>query len=69
MIRWLKKPDKPDISKYIDCYWFLEKSANAEGTDYPKLNPDPSTHLILAIPTQSFQYKNDNYFVFKILQE
>jgi AraC-like DNA-binding protein len=60
MIRWLKKPNRAEIAKYVECYWFLEKLPNAEGNDYPKLNPDPSAHLILALPKQSFQYKNDN---------
>ncbi|WP_342779715.1 DUF6597 domain-containing transcriptional factor [Colwellia demingiae] len=61
MIHWLKVPNNPEIAKYIACYWFLEKLPNAEGNnDYPKLNPDPATHLILALPKQNFLYKSDN---------
>lgn len=60
MIHWLKKPNNAEIAKYIDCYWFLEKLPNAGGADYPKLNPDPAAHLMLALPKQEFQYKNDN---------
>lgn len=61
MIHWLKVPNNPEIAKYIACYWFLEKLPNTEGNnDYPKLNPDPATHLILALPQQNFLYKSDN---------
>lgn len=61
MIHWLKVPNNPELAKYIACYWFLEKLPNAEGhNDYPKLNPDPASHLILALPQQSFRYKSDN---------
>lgn len=61
MIHWLKVPKNPDIAKYIECYWFLEKLPGAEGNDQPKLNPDASAHLILALPQQSFQYQyNDD---------
>lgn len=60
MIHWLKQPNNAQIAKYIDCYWFLEKLPTADGVDYPKLNPEPSTHLILAQPKQHFQYKSDN---------
>jgi len=60
MIHWLKTPNNLELAKYIDCYWFLEKLPNAEGhNDYPKLNPDPATHLILTLPRQSFLYKSD----------
>ncbi|PKG81388.1 AraC family transcriptional regulator [Colwellia sp. 75C3] len=60
MIHWLKSPDNPELAKYIDCYWFLEKSPNAEGNNYPKLNPDPAAHLIVTLPKQIFQYKSDS---------
>jgi AraC-like DNA-binding protein len=60
MIRWLKKPNKTEVAKYVECYWFLEKLPNAEGNAYPKLNPDPSAHLILALPQQHFIYSNDS---------
>ncbi|WP_019028654.1 helix-turn-helix transcriptional regulator [Colwellia piezophila] len=61
MIHWLKAPKNPEIAKYIECYWFLEKLPGAEGNAQPKLNPDPSAHLILALPQQRFQYQyNDD---------
>jgi AraC-like DNA-binding protein len=59
MIHWLKPPKSRELAKYIDCYWFLEKLPNSEGNNYPKLNPDPATHLIVTLPEQSFQYKSD----------
>lgn len=39
MIRWLKSPKLREVSKYIDCYWYLEKPAG--GVERPKLNPEP----------------------------
>lgn len=60
MIHWLKTPKNPVLARYIDCYWFLEKSPNAEGNNYPKLNPDPAAHLIVTLPKQIFKYKNDS---------
>lgn len=61
MIRWLKPPKLREVAKYIDCYWYLEKSAG--GVERPKLNPDPSAHLILSSSNQAYQYviKDDVY--------
>ena len=60
MILWLKPPKLREVSKYIACYWFLEKKTDATGDDYPKLNPDPSAHLILSLPSQTYQYQRNN---------
>jgi len=60
MILWLKKPKSIEVAKYVDCYWLLEKQADAKGNEYPKLNPDPSAHLILSPPEQPYNYKFDN---------
>jgi AraC-like DNA-binding protein len=57
---WLKSPRKPAISKYIACYWFLEKKAKTDGDDYPKLNPDPSAHLIISPSNQVYKYGRTN---------
>lgn len=54
MIHWLTAPKSAELAKYIDCYWYLDKPAG--GVENPKLNPDPSAHLILALPTQPYQY-------------
>lgn len=61
MIHWLKSPKLREVEKYIDCYWYLEKSAG--GVERPKLNPDPSAHLILSSSNQAYQYvtKDDVY--------
>ena len=61
MIRWLKPPKSREVAKYIDCYWYLDKSAG--GVERPKLNPDPSAHLILSSSNQDYQYviKDDVY--------
>lgn len=57
MIRWLTPPKSPKVRKYIETYWYLEKSHAAESFERPKLNPDPSAHLILCAPNQSYHYK------------
>jgi AraC-like DNA-binding protein len=60
MIKWLLNPKKNDVAKYVECYWFLEKPPISDGCDYPKLNPDPSAHLILLPDNQIYRYKTDN---------
>ena len=57
MILWLKTPKSLEIAKYIACYWFLERSSDAKGDECPKLNPDPSAHLILSPANQVFSYR------------
>lgn len=56
MINWLKKPKSSDVSKYIDRYWFIEKTSAATGYSFPKLNPDPCAHLIISPQKQSYCY-------------
>lgn len=56
MIRWLTPPKLPGLRKYIETYWYLEKISNFEGVERPKLNPDPSAHLILLLAHQTYQY-------------
>jgi AraC-like DNA-binding protein len=60
MINWLIPPKSQVIAKYIECYWYLEKSSDAVGDAHPKLNPDPSAHLILFSPKQSYRYDDDD---------
>lgn len=60
MVRWLKASQVQGVAKYIECYWFLERSADSESDEYPKLNPDPSAHLIIYQPNQAYQYELDN---------
>ncbi|MDC1256010.1 helix-turn-helix domain-containing protein [bacterium] len=54
MIRWLVQPKTLEVLKYVECYWYLEKSAG--GIEHPKLNPDPSAHLIISSQNQAYQY-------------
>ncbi|MGF1679983.1 helix-turn-helix domain-containing protein [Photobacterium minamisatsumaniensis] len=56
MISWLHAPENPLISKYIECYWFLERTPDNDGSQYPKLNPDPCAHLIIAPEVQDYHY-------------
>ncbi|GAB7219675.1 helix-turn-helix domain-containing protein [Vibrio comitans] len=56
MIRWLKPSKIPEVAKYIECYWLIEKPPNANSLDYPKLNPDPSAHLIISPKKQTYHY-------------
>ena len=57
MIRWLKPPKSIDAAKYIECYWYLEKTSDSTGNERPKLNPDPSANLILSLPKQYYHYE------------
>ena len=56
MKSWKFSPKNSQVAKYVECYWFLEKEADDVGNNYPKLNPDPSAHLIIANFKQTFQY-------------
>ena len=60
MILWLKTPKSLDVAKYVASYWLLERSPDIKGNEYPKLNPDPSAHLILSPPNQAYSYKINN---------
>ena len=48
MKNWKQYPKYESLSNYVECYWFLEKESLDSGNNYPKLNPDPSAHLIIA---------------------
>jgi AraC-like DNA-binding protein len=60
MIHWLKTPKSLDVAKYIECYWLLERTADAAGDKYPRLNPDPCAHFILSPANQTFKYTINN---------
>ncbi|MEH6451006.1 MAG: AraC family transcriptional regulator [Oleispira sp.] len=56
MILWLKPSASAEIAKYVECYWFIEKTADSNSYQFPKLNPDPSAHLIISPPAQAYHY-------------
>ncbi len=49
-------PISDNVSKYVDCYWFLEKAPGSDSHPYPKLNPDPSGHMVLSPLQQPYRY-------------
>ena len=57
MIHWLQYPKDPEVAKYIECYWLIEKGDDSKSYEYPKLNPDPSAHLIISPINQSYHYE------------
>lgn len=56
MINWVHPPKNSDVAKLIDCYWFLERPEETDSNPFPKLNPEPAGHLIIAIPEQPYHY-------------
>lgn len=56
MIHWLKPPNSSCVAKYVECYWLIEKLPESEAYEYPKLNPDPSAHLIISPHSQAYFY-------------
>ena len=62
MRNWKQEPGNSILKKYIDCYWFIEKSSEDVSLNFPKLNPDPAAHFILAPADQTFhyQYQDEN---------
>jgi len=57
MKNWKVVPQNSLVAQYVECYWFLEKEAADDGNNNPKLNPDPSSHLMVVKSSQSFSYQ------------
>lgn len=60
MKNWKLSPKSKNVANYVECYWFLEKETGDVGNNYPKLNPDPSAHLVLSRFSQRFDYAQNN---------
>ncbi len=54
MLHWIISSTSK-LSNIIECYWFIEKKSES-GASFPKLNPDPCAHLILAPTSESYNY-------------
>lgn len=54
MLHWIISSTSK-LSDFIECYWFIEKNSGC-GDSFPKLNPDPSAHLILAPRSEPYSY-------------
>lgn len=59
MIHWLHQPTSSVVSTFIECYWLIEKKQGADGFQFPKLNPDPSAHVIISPTNQTYTYQAD----------
>lgn len=57
MIQWIQGSSDTHVSRYIECYWFIEKSEGSNSYAFPKLNPDAACHLILSAPAQTYRYQ------------
>ena len=60
MNSWAHSPSKPQLSQYIERYWYLEKDAHEESLKYPRLIPNPLTHLVLTSHNQHSHYSIGN---------
>lgn len=56
MKNWKRPPLNPAVTKYVDSYWYLEKTETDRGYEHPKLNPSPDAHLILTPAGLSYRY-------------
>lgn len=56
MKSWKLSPKIEDVAKYVECYWLLEKELHDQSFNYPKLNPDPSSHLIISNSNGKYEY-------------
>lgn len=56
MIQWLQQPKSSVVATFVECYWMIEKSEQSEVFQFPKLNPDPSCHLIISPENQTYSY-------------
>ena len=59
MKSWKLAPKNESVLKYVECYWFLEKEPHDRSHTNPKLNPDPSAHLIIANDNLVHQYDHE----------
>jgi AraC-like DNA-binding protein len=59
MRNWKLPPHDSTVARYVECYWLLEKEHDDVGNIHPKLNPDPSAHLILAESQNNYLYTQD----------
>jgi len=57
MKNWKVVPKNSLVAQYVECYWFLEKEAADDANNNPKLNPDPSAHLMVVKSSQNFSYQ------------
>lgn len=60
MKNWKLIPKIENVLKYVECYWFLEKEPHDHNDIHPKLNPDPSSHLIIANHNHVHQYDHED---------
>jgi len=58
MSNWLLPPQSSAVARYIECYWFIEKRPEHVSHSHPKLNPDPSAHLIFSPDEQAYNYSH-----------
>ena len=61
MKSWKHSPTIDAIAKYVECYWYLEKEVTDQSFRYPKLNPDPAAHLIIANLNTTFEYMQNTH--------
>jgi AraC-like DNA-binding protein len=60
MKNWKVNSLNATVSSLVECYWFLQKEPTDVSVRYPKLNPDPVAHLILAAKDQPYRYFLDD---------
>jgi len=60
MKSWRLSPKIEHVAKYVECYWFLEKELHDKSFSYPKLNPYPSSHLIVSNLNSTFEYTHSD---------
>ena len=60
MKNWKLESKIADVAKYVECYWFLEKELHDKSFSYPKLNPDPASHLIISSSQNHYNYSHGN---------
>jgi AraC-like DNA-binding protein len=56
MQQWIHHPKNTKVAEYIQCYWLIEKTTLQQSNNFPKLNPDPATHLIICPQEQGYHY-------------
>jgi len=60
MKSWKLSPKIESVAKYVECYWFLEKELHDQSFSFPKLNPDPSAHLVISNLNSTYEYAHSD---------
>lgn len=61
VIKWILRPANNALLKHVETYWFLDVAAMDKNNQYPKLNPDPASSLLVCSQQQEYRYQSADH--------